>query len=225
MFSVKKAVTIFMAWLTALAFTGTGHAIYFTLQLKNGNEIITDQYSEEANGTIHFYTNEGAVSIPKSTIKSIVSNDGSIALDIEDEQKKAINQVYPNEYPEDEAAAEPKEQSTDKERLNSIKDQLFVINANLENLARNKNIFISQQEQLQQQKQKSEERIKSLQKSPDADMRGTQDAIVLEQTKVKDIETKLADLEQRINNNAQIYEAQQRIKERFEADLAKIKQP
>lgn len=223
MFSPKKAATLIAACLMALAFSGTGHAVYFTLQLKNGNEIITDHYSEESDGTIHFYTNEGAVSIPKSAIKSIVSNDGSVALDIEDEQKKAINQVYPDEYAEEDAVAEPVEQGTDKERLNSIKDQLFVINANLENLARNKNIFLSQQEQLQRQKQRSEERIETLKKSADADMRPTQDAIELEQTKIKDMEAKLADIEQRIKNNDQIYEAQRRIKQRFEDDLAKMK--
>ena len=45
----------------------------------------------------------------------------------------------------------------------------------------------------------------------------------LEQAKLKDTDTKLQDMKQRIENNEKMYEAQQRIKQRFEEDLAKVK--
>ena len=226
MFVEKKITFILAACLTAVVFTSTSHAVYFTLQLKNGYEIETGQYTEDSNAIIHFYTNEGgAVAIPKSTIKSIKSNDGSIAIEMDDEQKKAANKSLLEENLDEQVVAVPKEKENDKDRLNSINDQLFVINANLENLSKNKNIFISQQEQFQQQKQKTEEHIATLKKSADAEMQGTKESIELDQAKVKDLDSKLSDIDQRIKNNDQIYEAQQRIKQRFEADLAKLKKP
>jgi hypothetical protein len=227
MFSGKKIACTLAVCLTAVLFCSTSHAVYFTFQLKNGNEIVTDHYTEDSNAILHFYTNEGAVALPKSSVKSIKSNDGSVSLDMEDEQKKAINTNILDENAEDTAVAEPKDKDkdTDKDKINSINDQLFVINANLENLAKNKNLFISQQEQYQQQKQKSEERIATLKKSNEADMQGTKDAIELEQAKVKDLDSKLSDMDQRMKNNDQIFDAQQRIKQRFESDLAKLQKP
>jgi len=222
MFSEKTIAFLLAACLTAILFSSTSHALYFTLQLKNGNEIITDHYTEDSNAVIHFYTNEGAVAIPKSTIKSIKSNDGSVAIDMEDELKKAATKTLMDESPEGEPVAEPKESETGKDQVNSINDQLFVINANLENLAKNKNIFLSQQEQFQQQRQKSQEHIAALKKEIARNELGNKDVLELEETKVKDLDSKLIDLEQRIKNSDQILEAQQRIKQRFEADLAKL---
>ncbi len=200
------------------------HAVYFTLQLKNGNELITDHYTEDGNGVIHFYTNEGAVAIQKTAIKSIKSNDGSVAFDTDEDKKNTGKAVFAEESAEEPAALPPqKEGESDKDRINSINDQIFIINANLENLAKNRGIFLSQQEQFQQQKQKTEDKIAALKKSSDANAQGTRDTIDLEQAKVKDLEAKLVDLDMRIKNNDQITEAQQRIKQRFEADLQKLK--
>ncbi len=222
MFLKKKTAIILAAFLLSVVFTGTSHAVYFTLELKNGNEIITDHYSEDSSGVIHFYTDEGAVAIPKSTIKSIKSNDGSVEIDIEDEQQKSLDSNFIEESA-DEGVATPGENETKKDRINSINDQLFVINANLENLGKNKNIFISQQAQFQKQKIKSENRLMELSNSADADMKSTQDSIELEETKVRDLESKLTDIDQRLKNNEQIYEAQMRIKQRFDEDLKKKK--
>ena len=116
MFSKKKTAFLLAVCLTVIFFSSTSHAVFFTLQLKNGNELITDHYTEDSNAIIHFYTNEGAVSIPKSTIKSIKSNDGSVAIDIEDEQKKAGNKNLMGEGSDGEPVAEPKEKETGSEK-------------------------------------------------------------------------------------------------------------
>ena len=66
-----------------------------------------------------------------------------------------------------------------------------------------------------------EERIEKLKKGPDADLKGTKETIDLEQGKLKEIEVKLDDMTQRIQTNDKMFDAQQRIKQRFEEDLAK----
>ena len=53
--------------------------------------------------------------------------------------------------------------------------------------------------------------------------RNEKETIELEQAKLKDTDAKLQDMNQRIENNEKMFDAQQRMKQRFEEDLAKIK--
>ncbi len=211
-------------FLGVLALAGTSNGIYFTMELKNGNELITDYYSADNSSIVRFYTNEGAVAIPKSIIKNIKSNDGTVTVELEDsEQSRQPAANGEREIREKEPTAAGQATGAEMERLNSINDQLAVINANLENLSKNKNIYVTQKEQYEQQKKKSEERIEKLKKGPDAEIEGTKQAIALEQGKLKETEVKLDDMTQRIQTNDKMFDAQQRIKQRFEEDLAKIK--
>jgi hypothetical protein len=211
-------------FLGVLALAGTSNGIYFTMELKNGNELVTDYYTADNSSIVRFYTNEGAVAIPKSIIKNIKSNDGTVTVELEDsDQNRQAAVSGEKESREKELSAAGQATAAELERLNSINDQLAVINANLENLSKNKNIYVTQKEQYEQQKKKSEDRIEQLKKGPDAEIEGTKQAISLEQGKLKETEVKLDDMTQRIQTNDKMFDAQQRIKQRFEEDLAKIK--
>ena len=221
---VKCLGLVCAGFLGVLALAGASHGIYFTMELKNGNELVTDYYSVDNSSIMRFYTNEGAVAIPKSIIKNIKSSDGAVTVELEDsEQNRQPAVSGENENAEKELTAAGQATAAAQERLNSITDQLAVINANLENLSKNKSIYVTQKEQYEQQKKKSEERIEKLKKGPDADLKGTKETIDLEQGKLKEIEVKLDDMTQRIQTNDKMFDAQQRIKQRFEEDLAKIK--
>ena len=209
-----------------LALVGTSHSIYFTMQLKNGSELVTDYYSIDNSSMIRFYTNEGAVAIPKSIIKNIKSNDGTVTVELEEsEQNRQTAAGGENEDGEKRPTAGVSEKEAAQARLSSITDQLAVIDANLDNLSKNKNIFITQKEQYEQQKRKIEERIEKIKKEG-AQYAGSKEQeknIELEQAKLKDNDAKLQDMQQRIENNEKMFDAQQRIKQRFAEDLAKLK--
>ena len=223
---VKFLNVICAGCLGVLALAGTSHGVYFTMELKNGNELITDYYSPDNSSIMRFYTNEGAVAIPKSIIKNIKSSDGAVSLEMEDsEQNRQPAVSEENEYPEKEPIAAGKAPAEAQEKLNSINDQLAVINANLENLSKNKNIFVTQKEQYEQQKQKIAERIEKIktESAQYADSKEQARVLDLEQGKLKEIEPKIDDMTQRIQNNDKMFETQQRIKQRFDEDLAKLK--
>jgi DNA repair exonuclease SbcCD ATPase subunit len=209
-----------------LALASSSHSIYFTMQLKNGSELITDYYSIDNSSMIRFYTNEGAVAIPKSIIKNIKSNDGIVTVELEEsDQNRQPAAGGENEDGQKSPTGSVSEKEAAQERLSSITDQLAVINANLDNLSKNKNIFIAQKEQYAQQKRTIEERIERIKKEGvgDAPSKERERNIELEQTKLKDADAKFQDMQQRIENNQKMFDAQQRIKQRFEEDLAKLK--
>ena len=222
-----KLLSLFCAvCLGMLALAGTSQGTYFTLQLKNGSEFVTDYYSVDNNSIMHFFTKEGEVKIPKSIIKNIKSNDGTVTVEVEEsEQNRQAAEGVEGEYEGKKAPAALSEKEATQERVGSITDQLAVINANLDNLAKNKTLFISEKDQYDQQKRKIEERIEKIKKEGTqyADSKEQQRNIELEQAKLKDNDAKLQDMNQRIENNDKMIEAQQRIKQRFEEDLAKLK--
>ena len=223
---VKCLNVVCAGFLGVLALAGTSHGVYFTMELKNGNELVTDYYSPDNSSIMRFYTNEGAVAIPKSIIKNIKSSDGAVSLEMEDsEQNRQPAVSEENEYPEKEPTAAGRAPAEAQEKLNSINDQLAVINANLENLSKNKNIFVTQKEQYEQQKQKIAERIEKIktESAQYADSKEQARVLDLEQGKLKEIEAKIDDMTQRIQNNDKMFETQQRIKQRFDEDLAKLK--
>jgi len=221
-----KCLGLFCAGcLGMLAIAGASHGIYFTMELKNGNELITDHYSVDNDSVIRFYTSEGAVAIPKSIIKNIKSNDGTVTVEIDESELKRQPAEIGEGEDEQMASAPKTEKEEEQERIGSIMDQLAVIDANLDNLSKNKTLFIAQRDQYVQQQQKIQERIERVKKENTqyADSNEQKRNLEFEQAKLKDNDAKVQDMNQRIDNNEKMFETQQRIKERFEEDLAKLK--
>lgn len=192
-------------------------AVYYTIQLKNGNEIKSDKYWEEGEA-IRFYTKGGVVGIPKKIVAKIVTATGDIDLQTKEQVLKALDQEEPLE---EMGGAKRQDGQRDEEVINNIKDQMVVIDSNLEALAKNKNLYATQLEQYRQQKQKSEERIRTLTTDRFVTAVDNKESIEFEQSKIKDFEDKIRDLEEKIERTEKMIEAQSRMRERLEGELAR----
>lgn len=195
-------------------------AVSYTIQLKNGNELKSDKYWEEGE-VIRFYTTEGIVGIPKKIVAQIVTVTGNIDLQTKKEVSKALDQE--DQQLEEIAGTKRQEGQRDEEVINNIKDQIVVIDSNLEALAKNKNLYGTQLEQYRQQKQKSEERIRTLTTDRFVTAEDNKESIKFEQSKIKDFEDKIRELEEKIERTEKMIEAQTRIRERLEGELMRIK--
>jgi len=193
------------------------YAVYYTIQLKNGNEIKSDKYWKEGE-IIRFYTKEGVVGIPDKIIGQIVTMTGTVDLQSKDEVMEALSSEV---QPEQTEALAGDTGSKRDEIIDDIKDRIIVIESNLETLTKNRSLYISQNEQYQQQKQKAEERIQKLKNDPYVNPKDSKDSIDFEESKLKDIEDKITGAEAKIQNADRMIEAQMRMKERLEGEMAK----
>ncbi|MCX8044141.1 MAG: hypothetical protein N3B18_08455 [Desulfobacterota bacterium] len=204
--------------LTTLFFSyQPAHAVYYTIQLSNGNEIKSDKYWEDGD-MVRFYVKEGVVGIPKKIIAQIVTNTGTVDLYT---KEQVLSAVAEEEVVQQEGAPVKQGGQTDEEFINNIKDQIVVIESNLEALAKNKSIYAAQIEQYRQQKQKSEERIRTLSADRFVTVADNKQSIEFEQSKIKDLDDKIKDMEEKIARTDKMIEAQTRMRERLEADLAR----
>lgn len=216
-----KARPIIISLLLAAIFIGAAsqvvYAVYYTIQLTNGNEIKSDKYWEDGD-MVRFYTKEGVVGIPKKLIGKIVTSTGTIDLQTQEQVLEAIKDEQQSEQSELPAAAEV---NKNEERLNDIKDQIVVIESNLETLTKNRTLYTAQLEQYQQQKQKSEERVRALTSDRFVTAKDSKESIEFEQSKIKDFEDKIREAEEKIQRTDKMIEAQKRMRERLEGELAR----
>jgi len=192
------------------------HAIYYTIQLKNGNEIKSDKYWKDGD-MIRFYTKEGVVGVSEKVVGQIVTSSGNVDLQTNEEVLEAISEhegVQKSEAPSKEQRAK------NEDLINDIKDRMTVVESNLESLAKNKSVYAGQLEQYQQQKQKSEERIQALKSDRFVTEKENKESIEFEQSKIKDFEDKIRDMQEKIERADRMIEAQTRMKERLEGELS-----
>lgn len=194
------------------------HAVYFTIQLNNGNEIKSDKYWDEGD-SIRFYTKEGLVAIPHTLIKQIVSSDGALALD---DTGAELGAVAAPEERSQELLNSRADENKKAEIVSEIKDRMAVIDSNLDSLAKNREVYSKQTEQFLQQKQKSAARVTQLKTDPYTSPKDQKDSIDFEESKLKDIDDKIKDMEAKNQNADKMIEAQQRMKTRLEGELSKI---
>jgi len=208
-------VTAIVLCVCVCGLSSTAHAVYYTIQLKNGNEIKSDKYWKDGE-MVRFYTREGVVGIPEKLIGQIVTSTGTVDLQSKEQVLEAIAEEEGVEKPE----PPPKQQGAKNEELvNDIKDRMVVVETNLENLAKNKNVYKGQLEQYQQQKQKAEERIQNLKSDRFVTEKENKDSIEFEQSKIKDFEDKIRDMEEKIERADKMIEAQTRMRGRLEEEL------
>jgi len=214
-----KAINIIIAVIVSILVYASynAYAVYYTIQLKNGNEIKSDKYWQEGE-VIRFYTKEGVVGIPEKIIGKIVTMTGTVDLQSKDEVMEALSSEA---QPEQTEAAGRDDSGKKDELLDDIKDRIVVIESNLETLTKNKSLYVTQNEQYQQQKQKSEERIQNLKNDPYVNPKDSKDSIDFEESKLKDIQDKITANEAKIQNADKMIEAQMRMKERLEGEMAK----
>jgi hypothetical protein len=211
--------------ITLLLIAINAQAFYFTIQLHNGKEMKTAQYWEDGD-KISFYARSGTVSLPKTMIKNIMKVDG--ALESEPVYLSADSLTDETEEPNNEAPLLENKPGFGAEQTEEFKadlrDRLNIIGSNLENLERNKEMFMRQREGYEQDREKARERIAAADKETLLSADERTDRMQLENAKIQDAETKITRVDDQIRNNARLIDAQNNMKARLEKELGGLTQ-
>ncbi len=206
--------------ITLLLIAINAQAFYFTIQLHNGNEMKTAQYWEDGD-KISFYARSGTVSLPKAMIKNIMKVDG--ALESEPVYLSADPLTDATEEPDYETPLLEDKPGFGAEQTEEFKadlrDRLNIIGSNLENLERNKEMFMRQREGYEQDRAKATERIAATDKETLLSADERTDRMQLENAKIQDAEAKITRVDDQIRNNARLIDAQNNMKARLEKEL------
>lgn len=201
-------------------------AFYFSIQLHNGNEMKTAQYWEE-DDSIKFYTRSGTVSLPKAMVKNISRVDGSL-----ESETVYISPDIVNLPSEDSEVAAPLPESPEagagaertEEFVADLRDRLSIINANIENLERNRDMFMRQREGFEQDRERARQRIEQIGTESLVSADDRTERIQLEEARISDAEAKMARVDDQIRNNARLIDTQQTMKARLEKELSRLTQ-
>ncbi len=202
----------------------SAHALYFTIQLKNGNEMTTEKYWHDGD-MVRFYTQNGSVALPKSSIKNIVKNDGDIGSESVYFSADFLSGIADEEQAAeiDEQAAEANDREKEK-LLADLQDRINVIETNLINLEKNKQTYMRQRETYYEDKKRSEKRIETLRQDKYTDESNLQERIDLEKSKIEDSERKIKESDELIKNTAEMIDNQKRMKKRLEDEMKRVKE-
>jgi hypothetical protein len=217
-----KIHIVILAVVLLLIAANSTQALYFTIQLKNGNEITTEKYWEDGD-KIRYFTEAGSVALPRSMIKSIARNDGELG----GERAYFSTDFLAGLEDEDSTQADdtPMPSTADAQKqeiIADIKDRIMVIENNLVNLERNRQTYTLQRDKHQEDVLRAQERIKAFERDRMTSREYTNEYIELERSKKLDAEAHLERLNEQIQNTSQMHEKQQRMKERLENELAKL---
>ncbi len=211
--------------LVLLLVSMNAHASYFSIQLHNGNEMKTAQYWEDGD-KISFYTRSGTVSVPRSMIKNIAKIDGSLENETVYVSPELL--AIPGEEAAEELPAPPEETGAGAERaeefIADLRDRLSIISSNIENLNRNRELFMHQREGYEQELQRAQGRIEEANNESLLSASDRADRVQLENAKISDIESKIARVDEQLRNNGRLVDAQNKMKERVERELAGLTQ-
>jgi len=198
-------------------------AFYFSIQLNNGNEMKTAQYWEDGD-KISFYTRSGTVSVPRATIKNIAKVDGSLENETVYVSPELL--AIPAEETEEELPLPEEGDGAERteEFIADLRDRLSIINANIENLDRNREVFLRQREGYEQERQRAQDRISEANEESFLSAADRTDRIQLENAKISDVEAKMARVDEQLRNNARLVDAQNKMKERVEKELGGLTQ-
>jgi len=198
-------------------------AFYFSIQLNNGNEMKTAQYWEDGD-KISFYTRSGTVSVPRAMIKNIAKVDGSLENETVYVSPELL--AIPAEETEEELPLPEEGNGAERteEFIADLRDRLSIINANIENLDRNREVFLRQREGYEQELQRAQDRISEANEESFLSAADRTDRIQLENAKISDVEAKMARVDEQLRNNARLVDAQNKMKERVEKELGGLTQ-
>ncbi len=195
-------------------------AFYFTIQLKNGNEMKTGQYWEDGD-KISFYARSGTVSLPKKAIKNITRVDGSIESEpvyLSSDLLTKSTEEPGYEAPLAETSGFGAEQT--EEFIGDLRDRLSIIASNRENLMRNQDMFRRQRAGYDEDQERARERMATINKDSVMGPDERSSRLQLEEAKIKDAKTKIERVDDKQRNNARQIDAQDTMKARFEKELA-----
>jgi septal ring factor EnvC (AmiA/AmiB activator) len=215
---IKNAFFITLCIILSLI-SRNAHAVYFTIQLKNGNKIKTGKYWEEGQN-IRFFIQGGYVELPNKIIKHIARSDGIL---------DSGGLYYPpqslSEFSEGEQLKEtafPSEDEQKADMINDIEDRISVTETNIENLNKNKKTYLSRREKYIIEKDKLYEKIEKLNKDSYITSKDLKERIGLQESKIADAEQKIKEIDTEIKRTEDMLASQKRMKKRLETELARL---
>jgi len=217
----KKAILITL--ISAFILPLTTEASYFTILLKNGNNIDVDIYWD-LDSKILFYTDKGKVEIPKLIVRNISTSEGSLESKVgfypTDEY---FDQLEQTANKEELLSTEPEEAPSlkDSDIKNDLNDRLSIMDINIDNLKKNKNIYSAQKQKFIDKKTKYEKRIAVYKDKTSTDPVRTGNKINSLTDNINQVEEKIESTEQKIEQTENLIEKQQNMRKRLEKQLAR----
>jgi len=218
----KKAILITL--ISAFILPLTIEASYFTILLKNGNNIDVNSYWD-SDSKIRFYTDKGKVEIPKIIIRNISTAEGSLEPTVgfypTDEY---FDQLEKTKNKEELLTTETEEilAPRDSEIKNDIKDRLSIMDINIDNLKKNKNIYTTQKLGLLDKKTKYDSRIEEWRKDRITDPDITGKKIYNLADKLNQVDEKIKTIEHKIIQTENLLDKQKSMQKRLKKQLAGI---
>jgi hypothetical protein len=217
---LKKA--IFIILISAFTLPLISEASYYTILLKNGNNIDVSNYWD-LKSKILFYTDEGKVEIPKVIVSNISNADGVLETKIGFyPTEEYFDQLEETKNKEALLSTETEEKPiiTEKDITNEINDRLSVINTNIDSLNKNKYIYATQKLELIDKKAKYEKRIMERRNNTYPDPVRQSKRIDGLTNNINQVEEKIETIEEKIIQTENLLEKQQSMHKRLEKQLA-----
>lgn len=207
---IKNIFFITLLYLLLLA-PFNARASYFTIHLNNGNIIKTEKHWENDLNVCFFILN-GEAEIPKNLISHIASTEGSLNNNI---------LLYLPDYSGEKtgATASMSNNNQKTEIISDLKDRISVINSNIENLKKNKTIYINQKENHAAYRKNIEEKLGKLKNTPYITSKDLKERTALSHDKIIDAENKIEEANRQISNTENMIANQERMKKRMEKEL------
>lgn len=217
---LKKAVFIIL--ISAFTLPLISEASYYTILLKNGNNIDVSNYWD-LKSKILFYTDKGKVEIPKVIVSSISNADGVLEPKIGFyPTEEYFDQLEQTKNKEELLSTETDEKPsiTEKDITNEINDRLSIIDSNIANLTKNIDIYATQKQELIDKKAKYEKRIVERRNNTYPDPVRQSKRIESLTDNINQVEEKIETIEQKIIQTKNLHEKQQNMRKRLEKQLA-----
>jgi hypothetical protein len=217
---LKKAVFIIL--ISAFTLPLISEASYYTILLKNGNNIDVSNYWD-LKSKILFYTDKGKVEIPKVIVSSISNADGVLEPKIGFyPTEEYFDQLEQTKNKEELLSTETDEKPsiTEKDITNEINDRLSIIDSNIANLTKNIDIYATQKQELIDKKAKYEKRIVERRNNTYPDPVRQSKRIESLTDNINQVEEKIETIEQKIIQTENLLEKQQSMRKRLEKQLA-----
>ena len=218
---LKKVVFIIL--ISAFTLPLISEASYYTILLKNGNNIDVSNYWD-LKSKILFYTDEGKVEIPKVIVSNISNSEGAVEPKIGFyPTEEYFDQLEQTKNKEELLSTETEEKPiiTEKDIANEINDRLSVIDTNIDSLNKNINIYTVRKQDLIDEKAKYEKMImgdRNANTYSDPVRQG--ERIESLNNNISQIEEKIETIEQKIIQTENLIETQQSMRKRLEKQLA-----
>jgi hypothetical protein len=218
---LKKAVFIIL--ISAFTLPLISEASYYTILLKNGNNIDVSNYWD-LKSKILFYTDKGKVEIPKVIVSNISNADGALEPKIGFyPTEEYFDQLEQTKNKEELLSTETDEKPiiTEKDITNEINDRLSIIDSNIANITKNMDIYATQKQKLIDKKANYEKMIvggRNANTYSDPVRQG--ERIESLNNNISQIEEKIETIEQKIIQTENLIETQQSMRKRLEKQLA-----